>query len=278
MFAPVLDGRALFTGREPGPRGRAASGAARDGRPHGSPVRLLHARVRDEPLCAQRAGARPTTASLKDALAGNLCRCTGYGPILAAGAAMGPIRTPRTTRRWRGAAAIQPTEGLALEHKGPPLLRAAQRRRTGRACWSPSRRHDPGRRHRRRPVGDQAARGPADVVSLNEAADLRRIEDLGAAIRIGAACATPTRTRRSRRCIPSSANCCAGWAAAGAEPRHRLRQHRQRLADRRHAAGPDRRRRDAGAAQGRSARELPLEDFFLAYGKQDRRPASSSRR
>ena len=38
---------------------------------------------------------------------------------------------------------------------------------------------------------------------------------------------------------------------AGARDGHRRRQHRQRLADRRHAAGADRARRDGDAAQGR---------------------------
>ena len=49
------------------------------------------------------------------------------------------------------------------------------------------------------------------------------------------------------------------------------RQHRQRLADRRPAARADRARRDARAAARPTApRTLPLENFFLDYGKQDR--------
>ena len=60
---------------------------------------------------------------------------------------------------------------------------------------------------------------------------------------------------------------------AGARQRHRGRQRRQRLADRRHAAGADRARRDARAAQGQaSVRSMPVEDFFIDYGKQDREP------
>ena len=60
---------------------------------------------------------------------------------------------------------------------------------------------------------------------------------------------------------------------AGAQRRHDRRQHRQRLADRRHAAAADRARRDADAAHAaRSAATMPLEDFFIAYGKQDRQP------
>ena len=53
--------------------------------------------------------------------------------------------------------------------------------------------------------------------------------------------------------------------------RHGRRQYRQRLADRRHAAGADRARRDARAAARRAARaRMPLENFFIDYGKQDR--------
>ena len=56
--------------------------------------------------------------------------------------------------------------------------------------------------------------------------------------------------------------------AADPQRRHARRQRRQRLADRRLDAGADRARRDARAAQGRSARAtLPLEEFYLAYQK-----------
>ncbi|HJV70556.1 xanthine dehydrogenase small subunit [Ideonella sp.] len=49
-------------------------------------------------LCHERhaeAGTRPTRGELADELAGNLCRCTGYRPILDAGEAMGGTPGPR---------------------------------------------------------------------------------------------------------------------------------------------------------------------------------------
>src|SRR3954465_7399426 len=71
----------------------------------------------------QREGAATDTQSLKDALAGNLCRCTGYGPILAAGEAMGS--DPQAAETATLAAALkglQAGEGLAVEHKGRRFL------------------------------------------------------------------------------------------------------------------------------------------------------------
>src|SRR5436190_23350308 len=68
---------------------------------------------------AQRSGVATDAASLKDALAGNLCRCTGYGPILAAGAALGASPDAGGDGALAAALeAIRPREGLALEHEG----------------------------------------------------------------------------------------------------------------------------------------------------------------
>lgn len=56
-------------------------------------------------LCHERhaeAGTTPTRPELADALSGNLCRCTGYRPILDAGLAMNALTGPRL-----------PLEGLA---------------------------------------------------------------------------------------------------------------------------------------------------------------------
>ena len=57
------------------------------------------------------------------------------------------------------------------------------------------------------------------------------------------------------------------------DERHGRRQHRQRVADRRSRPGPDRARRHGSSCARATARaRLPLEDFFIAYGKQDRAP------
>ena len=66
-------------------------------------------------------GEGPAGKSLKDALAGNLCRCTGYGPILTAGermleAAPKKIDTSATVNLLKG---IQRKDTLTLEYDCP---------------------------------------------------------------------------------------------------------------------------------------------------------------
>ena len=47
-------------------------------------MRLLHARHRDEPVGEhyQSCGGHTSRDTINDVLAGNLCRCTGYRPIV----------------------------------------------------------------------------------------------------------------------------------------------------------------------------------------------------
>ena len=97
---PMLHGRALLTIEDVGSGRGPASGAAGDGRPPRLAVRLLHAGHRHVAVVHGRARLRhravPTRADLADGLAGNLCRCTGYRPILdAAEQAIGARRRIR---------------------------------------------------------------------------------------------------------------------------------------------------------------------------------------
>ena len=59
---------------------------------------------------------------------------------------------------------------------------------------------------------------------------------------------------------------------AGARHGHDRRQHRQRLADRRHAPALIALGATVTLRKGAARRTLPLEAFFIAYGKQDRAP------
>lgn len=270
LFAPMLDGRALFTVESLGREGALHPVQQALVDHHGSQCGFCTPGFVMSLYAVQREGAPTDTASLKDALAGNLCRCTGYGPILAAGQAMGEAPALDIAAALK---AIQPTEGLALEYKG-------------RTYFAPRSADELAAVFEAHPEATILA-GGTDVglwvtkqqrvlptlVSLNDAADLKGVEDLGDAIRIGAAVryidAQPVLTalhpefgdlmrRLGGLQVRNLGTVCgniANGSPIGDMPPALI------------AAGAT-----LVLRQGEARRELPLEDFFLAYGKQDRRP------
>jgi xanthine dehydrogenase small subunit len=124
-FVPMLDGKALFTVEDL----RAGDGALHPVQQamvgcHGSQcgfctpgfVMSLWAVYVDH----VRRGSQPTDRALRTALSGNLCRCTGYRPILEAGVRMfdlPPVAFDDATLAGQ-LAAIARTAPLAYEHAG----------------------------------------------------------------------------------------------------------------------------------------------------------------
>jgi xanthine dehydrogenase small subunit len=127
---PTLDGKALFTVEDlpasPGQALHPAQQAMLDC--HGSqcgfctPGFVMSLAACDALHRAR--GTRPTRRTLADALAGNLCRCTGYRPILDAGQRMADL----PAAAWDLAPVAQ---ALARLQDDPPLHYAAQQPATG---------------------------------------------------------------------------------------------------------------------------------------------------
>ena len=125
QFLPTLDGKALFTvedlqGMAPADQG-CRGGAAQPLHPvqqalvecHGSQCGFctpgFAMSLWQSYEAHQQAGTTPTRQQLADDLSGNLCRCTGYRPILDAGQRMFDLPTARLNR----AAVTQALQGLA---------------------------------------------------------------------------------------------------------------------------------------------------------------------
>ena len=274
LFVPQLDGRALFTVEALAKGGVLHPIQQAMAEHHGSQCGFCTPGFVMSLYAHQREDGPTDTQTLKDALAGNLCRCTGYGPILEAGRTMGSdpqiAEVPALVEALK---AIQTAEALDIEHKGRRFLAprtladfaaavAANPDATILAGAT-----DVGlwvtKQHRALPT----------VISVTEAAELKAVEDRGESLRIGAAVRYedaravlthlhPEFGELIRRLgglqVRNAGTVCgniANGSPIGDMPPALI------------AAGARLHLRKGG-----ETRSLPLEDYFLAYGQQDRRP------
>ncbi|RZL94820.1 MAG: xanthine dehydrogenase small subunit, partial [Variovorax sp.] len=124
QFLPTLDGRALLTVEDVGGPGRLHPAQQALVECHGSQCGFCTPGfVMSLTACYeshQQAGTRPSREAMADALAGNLCRCTGYRPILDAGERMFDVPAQRLDRAPIAAAlhTLAADDPLAYDHAG----------------------------------------------------------------------------------------------------------------------------------------------------------------
>ncbi|MEL7000100.1 MAG: xanthine dehydrogenase small subunit [Pseudomonadota bacterium] len=214
-------------------------------------------------------GARPDTARTCDLLAGNLCRCTGYGPILDAASEafdrpqpawtvpanctdVTPLNYTGDGRRWWSPETSDDLAGLVAQNPDATLISGA----TDVGLWVTKHGFD-----------------PEKVIYTGRVADLTQITEQDGRIEIGAgvtyaqaeariAALAPdfgTLVRRIGGAQVRAAGTIGGNIANGSPigdtPPALIALGAELVL--RH--GPDR-------------RTIPLSDFFLEYGQQDRKP------
>lgn len=273
LFVPMLDGKALITVESLGgthPVQQAMVDL------HGSQCGFCTPGIVMS-LYARSIGAAGTQGTAADTLAGNLCRCTGYGPILAAAEANPPARPddiavvaalralPRdglalgfddalsgVRRRWFAPKTTNELADLLLQYPDARLIAGA----TDVGLWVT-------KQHRQL----------SDIISLGYISDLSEVTETQAGLKIGAAVRYTDAhdalahlhsdlgelIRRIGGVQVRNSGTIGGNIANGSP-----------IGDMPPALIA------LGAAltlrKGAERRTLPLEDYFLAYGKQDRQP------
>jgi len=186
LFLPMIDGKSLYTveslsGHHPAQQAMVDSNASQCGFCTPGIVMSLYAQYRN--------AAELGETSARDALAGNLCRCTGYGPIIAAASRMTnyPIPDELPPR------VVDDETMLALAYDDP---------RTGktRRYFAPQNLNDLSALSLSYPDATYVAGGTdvglwvtkrlavlEAIIALGRVAELQQITDHGDAIEIGAA-------------------------------------------------------------------------------------------
>jgi len=260
LFAPMLDGKALLTVESLGGKAPVQTEmVARHGSQCGfcTPGFIMS-------LQGRAMGATGTQGrSVADVLSGNLCRCTGYGPILASGEAVPPcpIRDEATLETlnalgagdgdgWFAPRSSDELAALLLAHPQARIVAGA----TDVGLWVTKQMRDLG-----------------EVIFIGDISDLRHIEEtpegvtLGAGVRYSDAWDALTRLhpqmgeliRRIAGTQVRNSGTIGGNIANGSpigDTPPALIALGARLTLRR----------------GDARRTIALEDFFIAYGKQDR--------
>ncbi len=271
LFLPMIHGKALMTVESLGADGAlnplqacmAANGSSQCGFCTPGFVMSLHGRA---------IGALGSDLPVTDVIAGNLCRCTGYGPILEAGEQVARLAQD-------DAAVIAALTALAVDDTVSDTF-------AGRQWFAPRSSETLAKVLAAHPnarivagatdVGLWVTKGLRDIdtlVFIGDVADLKAIEETGDGVRIGAAVRYAEAHEALARLHPdlgelvrrigglqvrNSATVCgniANGSPIGDGPPALI------------ALGAELTLRSAA---GR--RTMPLEDYFLDYGKQDKQP------
>ena len=273
LFVPALDGKQLLT---------VEHLAAPDGSLHPVQQAMVDRHGSQCGFCTpgfvmslyalRVAGEKPDRIAINEALAGNLCRCTGYRPIIDAAldvctgggppeAAALPVAEGSLALSHRGKRSFSPRSGdelarILLDYPQAVIVAGG----TDVGLWVT-------KQHQALPV----------TVSVDAAADLCGVDETGAMIRIGAAATYQDALPLLEKHFPDfgaidPAHCVAPDPQQGYD----RRQHRQRLADRRlpaRVAGVG--RIPCPAPRGRSW-TVSLDDFFTGYRRTALEPKASS--
>ena len=299
QFLPTLDGKALFTVEDLSqlaPAGASCCGGACGSgtQPQLHPVQqaLVDCHGSQCGFCTpgiamtlwnsyeahQSAGTRPTRQQLADALSGNLCRCTGYRPILDAGERMFDLPAARLDRAAVTAALQELAKAPALAYSAP------------NPAASPARSD---RFHAPRTLDDLAAlrlalpqarllagstdiglwvnkqfRDVGDLIYVGQVAELRTVEERGDQLWIGAGASLEDAWRALAARAPTLTDC---WLRFASTPiRHAGTMggnvaNGSPIGD----APPILMALDAAVElrRGAAVRRLALTDFYLDYMK-----------
>lgn len=227
QFLPTLNGKALFTVEDLQP----LAGAPATGALHPVQQALVECHGSQCGFCTpgfamslwstyerhQAEGTRPTRQQLADELSGNLCRCTGYRPILDAGQRMFDLSAVRLDSA-PVIAALQ-----ALRQEGT-FGYAGDAARTGAAprtdrFWAPTTLDELARLREAHPdarllagstdIGlwvNKQFRDVGDLIFVGEVAEMKRVVDDGDMLHIGAAASLEDAWRALVRRAPSLAD------------------------------------------------------------------------